>query len=149
VDCVGDAINYFKAIASSNFGDEVKKLSNEVNDDFRKHLLTNRTTRAKFCQKMFSNYLTKLGFKCHFQGMAKLLANSNCKPHTVVILQCPKADQYGMAKGTLTGEGLFTFMKPIQQACQDLEQSTVLCIEACSYCPALVGKGKIRSSFDL
>ncbi len=138
MDCAGDALNYFKAIASSDFGEKVIRVAMGS----KKH--------HEF-QSIFQTYRKELGFECHFKEMAELLLNSKINPHTVVILQCPKAHKYGMAQGTPTGEAMFSFFKPIQKACEKLALSatTVLCIEACSYCPALVGKGKIRSNFDL
>ena len=90
---------------------------------------------------VFRDYQKIIGFPCHFQQMAMALLDKNLKPHTLLVLQCPKENVYGMAS-SVTGDALLSFQSAIQEALEELSPSaasTVFCIEACSFCPRLNG----------
>ena len=159
VDCKLHASCYFANIQWASFPAMVREMITELEP-------------IRFLDKtIFDMYDERFGFKCHFEKMAlDLLANKNgARPHTLVVLQCPKDNQYAMARETKTGTALLSFHQGIQEACEEISNdqaasdieyeasnneakskitpTTVFCIETSSYCPRIVKLGAGKNLF--
>jgi hypothetical protein len=129
-ECELEAVKFLKAARTPQLARKAMEFLNSLED------ITDKDA-------FFTQYEERMGFKCHFARMAQALSQSEIKPHTLVVLQCPKETQYGITPDTVTGVGLLSLHQPIQEAIEEVsptEASTVFCIEACCYCPALVEK---------